>query len=103
MMRMRTGLLIIVLLVNVVPDALSQPDLTRKISLNVFNGRLEDVLQEISKKGNVELSYSSKKINFDQRVSIQLTDASLARVFEDLSRQADLKFVIVENHVVVKK
>jgi len=102
MMRIRTGLLIIMLLANMVPGAFSQPDLTKKISLNIFNGRLEDVLQEISKQGNVELSYSSKKINLEQRVSIQLTDASLARVFEDLSKQADLKFIIIENHVVVK-
>ncbi|MFC2098143.1 carboxypeptidase-like regulatory domain-containing protein [Bacteroidota bacterium] len=99
---MRTGILSILLLISVMPGVLSQPDLTKKISLNVFNGRLEDVLQEISKQGDIELSYSSKKIDLEQRVIIQVTDASIARAFEDLSRQASLEFFIVENHIVVK-
>jgi hypothetical protein len=84
------------------PGGLAQPDLTKKISLNVMNGRLEDILQEIGKQGNIEFSYSSKKIDIEKRISIQLTEASIARVLEDLSRKAGIKFMIIENHVVVK-
>ncbi len=102
MRSIRTGLLCILLLAFILPEALTQPDLTKIISLNVINGRLEDVFQEIAKQGKIELSYSSKKINLEQRVSVQLRDASIARVFEDLSRKASLRFIIVENHIVIK-
>jgi len=81
---------------------MSQPDLNKNISLNVINGRLGDLLQEIGRQGNIELSYSSKRINLEQRVSIQLTNVPIASVFEELSRKVGLKFMIVENHVVVK-
>jgi hypothetical protein len=102
MRRMRTGILSILILTSIMPGVMSQPDLTQKITLNIFNGRLEDVLQEISRQGDIELSYSSKKIDLEMRVSIQVTEASIARAFEDLSRQAKLEFIIVEDHVVVK-
>ena len=99
---MRKGFLCILFLIIAIPGIMSQPDLSQKISLNIFNVRLEEVLQEIGRLGDIELSYSSKKIDLDQAVSIQLTNASIARAFEDLSRQAKIEFMIVENHVVVK-
>jgi len=102
MRRRRTGILSILLLVFLMPAAMSQPDLNKNISLNVINGRLGDLLQEIGRQGNIELSYSSKRINLEQRVSIQLTNVPIASVFEELSRKVGLKFMIVENHVVVK-
>ena len=102
MMGLRTGILTFMLLISIMPGVQSQPDLSRKISLSVFNGRLEDILQEISKQGHVELSYSSKKIDLEQRLSLQLTDASLARVLGDLSEQAKLEYMIVEDHIVIK-
>lgn len=102
MIRIRTGLITILLLVSVVPGLMSQPDLTRNISLSVFNGRLEDVIHEISRQGEIEFSYSSKKIDLEFRVSIQITEGSIASALEDLSKQAKLQFVIIENHVVVK-
>jgi len=43
-------------------SAVAQPDLSTRISMNVIDGRLEYVLQEIGKMADVELSYSSKKI-----------------------------------------
>ena len=79
---MRTGILGILLLVVLLQGVMSQPDLTRIISLNVINGRLGDLLQEISTQGNIEFSYSSKKIDLEQRLSIQKTNASIAEVFE---------------------
>ncbi len=102
MRRIRTGLLTILLLISVMPGVFSQPDLTQKISLNILNGSLEDILQEISIQSNIELSYSSRKIDLEQKLSIQLTNASIARAFEDLSRKAKIEFIIVENHIVVK-
>jgi outer membrane receptor for ferrienterochelin and colicin len=84
------------------PIARAQPDLARKVSLNVIGGRLEYVLQEIGKTAEVELSYSSKKIDLAQRVSIQKQDAPLAEILEELAWQANLDYMIVEDHIVIK-
>ncbi len=81
----------------------AQPDLSRRISINVINGRLEYVLQEISKSANVELSYSSKKIDLAQNVSIQKTNAPLAEILNELVRQANIDYMIVEDHIVIKR
>jgi len=83
-------------------SAFAQPDLSKKMSMNVIGGRLEYVLQEISKTADVELSYSSKKIDLSQNVSIQKTNASLAEILNELVRQANLDYMIVEDHLVIK-
>ena len=82
--------------------ARAQPDLSRKISMNVIEGRLEYVLQEIGRTADVDLSYSSKKIDLTQLVSIQKQDAPLADVLDELARQANLDYLIVEDHIVIK-
>ena len=82
--------------------AFAQPDLFRRLSINVIDGRLEYVLQEIGKSADVELSYSSKKIDLAQRVSLQKTNATLAEVLNDLVRQSNLEYMIVEDHIVIK-
>jgi hypothetical protein len=83
-------------------SAFAQPDLSKRISMNVIDGRLEYVLQEIRKIADVELSYSSKKIDLSQHVSIQKTNASLAEILNELVRQAKLDYMIVEDHIVIK-
>jgi hypothetical protein len=70
--------------------------------MNVIDGRLEYVLQEIGKTAEVELSYSSKKIDLSQKVSIQKTNAPLAEILNELVRQANLEYMIVEDHIVIK-
>jgi outer membrane receptor for ferrienterochelin and colicin len=82
--------------------AFAQPDLSTRISMNVIGGRLEYVLQEIGNMADVELSYSSKKIDLSQNVSIQKTNAPLAEILNELVRQANLDYMIVEDHIVIK-
>jgi len=82
--------------------AFAQPDLSTRISMNVIDGRLEYVLQEIGKMADVELSYSSKKIDLSQHVSIQKTNAPLAEILNELVRQTNLDYMIVEDHIVIK-
>ena len=82
--------------------AFAQPDLSTRISMNVIDGRLEYVLQEIGNMADVELSYSSKKIDLSQNVSIQKTNAPLAEILNELVRQANLDYMIVEDHIVIK-
>ncbi len=86
----------------VASDVLAQPDLSRRISMNVIDGRLEFVLQEIGERADVELSYSSKKIDLSRHVSIQKTDVTLAEILNELARQANLEYMIVEDHIVIK-
>ena len=83
-------------------SAFAQPDLSKRISMNVIDGRLEYVLQEIGKIADVEFSYSSKKIDLSQHVSIQKTNATLAEILNELVRQAKLDYMIVEDHIVIK-
>jgi hypothetical protein len=83
-------------------SAFAQPDLSRRISMNVIDGRLEYVLQEIGKTADVELSYSSKKIDLTRKVSVQKTNAPLAEILNELARQANLDYMIVEDHIVIK-
>ena len=83
-------------------SAFAQPDLSKRMSMNVIDGRLEYVLQEIGKIADVELSYSSKKIDLSQHVSIQKTNATLAEILNELVKQAKLDYMIVEDHIVIK-
>ncbi len=85
-----------------IASVFAQPDLSKRISMNFIDGRLEYVLQEIGKMADVELSYSSKKIDLSQNVSIQKSNAPLADILNELVRQANLDYMIVEDHIVIK-
>jgi hypothetical protein len=83
-------------------SAFAQPDLSKRMSMNVIDGRLEYVLQEIGNTADVEMSYSSKKIDLSLKVSIQKTNATLADILNELARQTNLDYMIVEDHIVIK-
>ncbi len=102
MLTARHIILCLLFICHGVATTFAQPDLSKRLSVNVIDGRLEYVLQEIGKTADVELSYSSKKIDLSQKVSIQKTNATLADILKELVRQTNLDYMIVEDHIVIK-
>jgi len=71
------------------------------ISLNLENVTLEQALEEI--KGEYSLWYRNEEINLNKKVSIQVKDAGLTQVLDNLLANENLGYVIEDRHIIIYK
>jgi hypothetical protein len=64
--------------------AFSQLNLYKKVSLNLANERIENVLVLIAEQGNFNFSYNSKLIDKDRRISIYAKDEPVKDVLDEM-------------------
>lgn len=79
-----------------------QEALDRKVSIEVQNKKIEDVLDLLEEKANVTFTYRAKLIRADEAVSLQFTNASLRDVLANIVK-ADIGFKVVHNQIVFHK
>jgi TonB-linked SusC/RagA family outer membrane protein len=94
-----TQLLIIVIMTSLVSAAhvetSAQKILERRVSLNVDNKEIREVLSELEKQTSVVFTYRSKLIKSSSKVSIKVQDASLGEVLDRLFG-SDISRIVVE-------
>ncbi len=73
-----------------------------KITLDVAGLPLSEVLGIISKKTGIPFSYNPRKIPVGQKITYQAKDKSLGSVLDDLIQQAGLKYIFVEDQIILK-
>jgi type II secretory pathway component GspD/PulD (secretin) len=76
--------------------------LDKTISINVTDGKLETVLKEISKKGNINFSYNPRKLPVSARVSLKAENQTIRKVLDDLLTPLKIGYFVSENQVVLK-
>jgi TonB-dependent receptor len=74
-----------------------------KISVNVTNVTLKEAIQTIEQKSNLTFFYDSKSIPLDEKVSLNLNDATVADVLTKLAVDLGLSFSQVDHLIIVKK
>ena len=72
-----------------------------KLSLNLQDTRLEDVLQAIEQQSEFRFAYSAEYIDMNRRVSVDIVDKPIREVLEALFDGTDVKYNIEERHILL--
>src|SRR3989339_70658 len=59
-----------------------------KLSLNMKNARLEEVIDEIEKKSDFFFLYNKDRVNIDQKVDIQVDEQGLNEVLDKVFKNS---------------
>ncbi len=103
-MRKKHFILLLILLVFATVNGFSQSDLlSKKVSVNVKNEQLSVVLENINEKYNINFSFSNDLITEDIKVTLKAKNKPLKTVLKKLLNDKQIEFLVVENHVIIKK
>lgn len=76
-------------------------DLSKKITLKLKNCSLADVLNEISKLGKINFSYSPQVIPVDKILTVKVKDETIKEILDDILIKNEIDYNIIENQVVL--
>jgi len=93
-------ILFFLLLANVL--LAQSPMLEKKVTIQYFDVKLEDALDNISKDYDVNFSYSIDRISVHQKVSADVEDAPLSLALEDLLEETNITYAGIGDQVVLK-
>lgn len=75
----------------------------KKISLNLQNATLPEVLDEISRISGASFSYNPDKIDASLKLSIRKDNQSLHEILLSVLSPMNLEYLIIEDKIVIKK
>lgn len=73
-----------------------------RITLNMTNSSVKDVLLKIEKSSEFYFLYSNKLINVDRRININLTDNKVTEILDEVFRGTDVKYDINDRQIILK-
>ena len=74
---------------------------TTKLSLNVQNQSIKDILYLIENQSDFRFIYESGKINLDKKVSVQVREQSVEFVLRQLFNNEGVDYEITENNLIL--
>ncbi|GHU83217.1 SusC/RagA family TonB-linked outer membrane protein [Bacteroidia bacterium] len=74
---------------------------TAMLNLEVKNGTILDVINEIEKQSEFTFVYNVKDINLSERVSVAYDNKSINEVLEDLFRNNSLGYQVTDRHIAL--
>jgi len=74
----------------------------QKISIDLKDVPLAEVLSEISIKSNLRFSYNPKRMEAERQVSYRAVNKSVSEILTELAEQFEFQYSIVEDQVVLK-
>lgn len=92
----------LVLLFICTSTANSQQIAEAKISLDIKEQPLEEVLRLITIQSGIPFSYNPRKIPVDQKISYLTQGKSLNEIMKDISNEVSISFEFVEGQIVLK-
>jgi TonB-linked SusC/RagA family outer membrane protein len=100
MRRMKLTIVCLLLLVGQVLaiDSYSQ---TTRISVNMRNSTVKDVLMHIEKSSDYFFLYSNKFIDVDRRVDVNLSESSITEVLNEIFNGTDVKYDIKDRQIIL--
>lgn len=72
-----------------------------RISLNLNNQKLEEVLKSIENKSDYFFLYNRDLINVDQKVSLNVTDQTIENLLNDLLDETGIQYKIVNRQIIL--
>ena len=73
----------------------------QKVNLNFSQKNLKTVLEEISEQTGYSLAYSKEVVNLNDAVTINVSDAELSDVLNELLLSRDMKYEIRDNKIYI--
>ncbi len=77
--------------------------LQTRLSMELDNATLEEVLKEISARSGVIFSYNSRIIQSDKKISLSVSREPLADVLDKICQVFDLEYRLVRNQIVLRR
>lgn len=74
-----------------------------KVTLNVNNSSIAEVLEKIEKQTNYLFFYSKKDIDIDKQVALNANDESVANVLNSIFAGSDIRYSMVMDYIVLTK
>ena len=102
-MKNLLSLITILLLTSMTTVMAQEVMLEKKVTIQYFDIKLEDALDDISKSYDINFSYSKNVIPVHQRVSADVDNAPLSIALEDLFNETDVAYVGIGDQIVLKK
>ncbi len=102
---MKIGLANIILSITLITigtaaDVSGQEVLERKVTLNVRNKSIKEVLQVIEEKADVKFTYTTKVIKGNKKVSLTVTDATISTVLDKLF-ESGISYEVMGDQIVL--
>jgi len=73
------------------------------ISIDVNKVPVNQVMQKIEDETGFSFAYNSKKVNLNQKVSLNHNHANLGQILMQISKESDLKFKRINNYIHIGK
>jgi TonB-linked SusC/RagA family outer membrane protein len=89
--------------VSLATDGNAQDVLNQKITLQIANKNISDVLSRIEKLTDVKFSYSPDLIQSNRKVSVSAENETLAQVLSSLLGPLQLKYEMVGNRLILTR
>ena len=93
-----TTFILIVFSLNISATVYSQ---NTKLSLDVNNLSIKEILYQIENQSEFRFIYESGKVNLDKRVSIRAKDESVERILNSLFEKEGIKYEVTENKLIL--
>ncbi len=93
-----TTLALILFCVNISASVYSQKT---KLSLDVHNQSIKEILYQIEGQSEFRFIYESGKINLDKKVSVRVTDQPVETILNQLFEKEGLKYEITDNNLII--
>jgi TonB-linked SusC/RagA family outer membrane protein len=81
--------------------ALNSYSQTGKVSLNLKNAKVEDVLNQIEKSSEYYFAYNQKLINVNRKIDISANNKAIKEVLHDIFKNTNTDFVVINHQIVL--
>jgi hypothetical protein len=88
---------------NVILTFSQESILQKRISINIQNAGIEEILNVISEKSSVNFSYSSRSIASEKKISLIFNNETIETILKKISQEYDLEYSVVRSQIVLKK
>ncbi|MCD8072930.1 MAG: SusC/RagA family TonB-linked outer membrane protein [Alistipes sp.] len=73
----------------------------KKVSVEASNQPISEILEQIENQGNYNFFYNNKLIKLDKLVSVSLRDGDIRTVLNQIFRDTDIAYSIVDDNIVL--
>ena len=81
----------------------AQTLLSKKVSVNLNNKEVENVLQNIEKQISGKFVFSTKIIRGDRKINVSVKDQPLYKVLDETLKPLDLTYRVTENLIIISR
>ena len=72
-----------------------------KLSLNINNASIKEVLQKIEAETNYRFIYESGKVDVDKKVTVNATDQTVEQILATVFKGGNMEYIVTENNTIL--